>query len=163
MNQPSTQRQPQAHDTPLFSNNGPQLQTPLLDADILAVSAMTDSNKSRSNQNNEETTFTSSPSSRQTRQIWIACSVYVQRTFVVRQQDESPRHSCTCPKHIHWRQNRQHVLDPYSCTDSAHQKTGRLVCAFLASADHIGKSKPTLFSALTTAASYKTVPFGGRK
>ena len=41
MKQPSTQQQPQTFETSLFSDKEPPLQTPLLDADILAVSTMT--------------------------------------------------------------------------------------------------------------------------
>ena len=40
MNQPSVQRQLQAFNSPLFSNNGTQLQTPLMDADILGINTM---------------------------------------------------------------------------------------------------------------------------
>ena len=40
MNQPSVHRQLQAFNSPLFSNNGTQLQTPLMDADILGISTM---------------------------------------------------------------------------------------------------------------------------
>ena len=87
----------------------------------------------------------------------------VTRTFVVRQRDESPRRRAHAQSTSIGAKTDNMSWTPYSCTDSGASKNRQIDMLLPCLSDHIGKSKPTLSSALTTAASYRTVPFGGGK